>query len=285
MAQRVVVVTGASSGIGKETAKALAQQGWDIIALGRDPSRTAAAEAEIRAVATGTVDVIRADLSLIAEAERAADEIQALTRRIDVLINNAGGMASRKVITAEGLEQSFAGNHLGPFVLTNRLLPLLRAAAKDGPAGTVRVVNTSSDGSEMIPGLNWDDLQLLETFDPGRAYCQGKLANVMHMRALSRELAKDGIVVHAFHPGTVDSNFITHCNESTQAHIRTREHISSAQAADALVWLANGEEPGQSTGGYYHQRKAMPPNAAALDDAQVERLWRESERLVASAHA
>ena len=134
MTHRVAVVTGASSGIGKETAKALAAQGWHVIALGRDPSRTVAAEAEIRAAATGQVDMIRADLSLIAEAERAADAIAALTSRIDILINNAGGMASRMVMTSEGLEQNFAGNHLGPFVLTNRLLPLLRAAAADAPA-------------------------------------------------------------------------------------------------------------------------------------------------------
>jgi len=206
MTHRVAVVTGASSGIGKETAKALAAQGWHVIALGRDPSRTAAAEAEIRAGATGKVDMIRADLSLIAEAERAADAIAALTSRIDILINNAGGMASRMVMTSEGLEQNFAGNHLGPFVLTNRLLPLLRAAAADAPAGSVRIINTSSDGSEMIPGLHWDDLQLLDDFIAGRAYCQGKLANVMHMRALSQRLAGDGIVVHAQHPGTVDSN-------------------------------------------------------------------------------
>ncbi|CAN5415237.1 SDR family oxidoreductase [soil metagenome] len=281
MKHRVAVVTGASSGIGKETAKALAAQGWHVIALGRDPTRTAAAEGEIRAAATGKVDMIRADLSLIAEAERAADEIAALAPRIDILVNNAGGMASRKVMTSEGLEQNFAGNHLGPFVLTNRLLPLLRAAARDAPAGSVRIINTSSDGSEMVPGLHWDDLQLLDDFVAGRAYCQGKLANVMHMRALARLLANDGIVVHAQHPGTVDSNFIAHTDAATQAHIRTREAISSQAAGDALVWLAIGDEPGQSSGNYYHQRTVMPPNPVALDDDQVERLWRESERLVA----
>jgi len=284
MAYRVAVVTGASSGIGRETAMALAARGWHVVALGRDPARTAAAEADIRGAAKGgRIDIIRADLSLMAEAGRAADDIAALTPRIDVLINNAGGMASRKHMTSEGLEQNFAGNHLGPFLLTNRLLPLLRLAAQDAPAGSVRIVNTSSDGSEMISGLNWDDLQLLDDFVAGRAYCQGKLANVMHMRALSRRLAADGIVVHALHPGTVASNFITHADETTQAHIRTRESMSSAAGAEALIWLATGDEPGRSSGNYYHQHKMMPPNAVALDDDQVERLWRESERLVASA--
>ncbi|TXC70241.1 SDR family NAD(P)-dependent oxidoreductase [Sphingomonas ginsenosidivorax] len=285
--QHVAVITGASSGIGKETAKALVARGWHVIALGRDPGRTASAETEIRAVAEsgGRLDMLRADLALIANAEQAADAITTLTSRVDVLINNAGGMAAGKVITSEGLEANFAGNHLGPFVLTNRLLPLLRTAARDAAPGSVRIVNTASDGSEMIPGLHWDDLQLLDAFVPGRAYCQGKLANVMHARALAARLAHDGIVVHALHPGTVASNFINHADATTQAHIRTREHMSAKDGADALIWLATADESGRTTGDYYHQRKVMPPNPVALDDTQVERLWQESERLVATARA
>jgi NAD(P)-dependent dehydrogenase (short-subunit alcohol dehydrogenase family) len=285
MTLRVGVVTGASSGIGKETAKALAAEGWHVIALGRDPARTTAAEAEIRAAVAkgGRVDMIRADLSLMAEAERAAEAIIGLTPRTDVLINNAGGMASGKVMTPEGLERNFAGNHLGPFLLTNRLLPLLRHAASDAPHGSVRIINTSSDGSEMIPDLAWDDLQLLDDFVAGRAYCQGKLANVMHVRALAGRLSADGIVVHALHPGTVDTNFITHVDETTKAHIRTRATMSPAAGADALIWLATAEAPGLATGYYYHQRRVMPPNPVAMNDASVERLWRESERLIASA--
>jgi NAD(P)-dependent dehydrogenase (short-subunit alcohol dehydrogenase family) len=286
MAQRVGVITGASSGIGRETAKALAAEGWHVIALGRDPVRTSEAEAEICAVATGgRIDMIRADLSLMADVHRAADAIAAITPRIDLLINNAGGMASRKIITREGLEQNFAGNHLGPFLLTNHLLPLLRQAAKEALKGSVRIINTSSDGSEMIPDLAWDDLQLLDNFIAGRAYCQGKLANVMHVRALAARLADDGIVVHALHPGTVDTNFITHADETTQAHIRTRETMSPAAGADALTWLAIGDEPGRTTGQYYHQRKVMPPNPVAMDESAVDRLWTESERLIASAMA
>jgi NAD(P)-dependent dehydrogenase (short-subunit alcohol dehydrogenase family) len=163
ISQRVAVVTGASSGIGKETAKALAAQGWRVIAVGRDPGRSAAAETEIRAASSGgRVDMIRADLALMAEAARTASDITRLTDRIDVLVNNAGGMAKQKVITAEGYEENFAGNHLGPFLLTNRLLPLLRRAAANAPRGSVRIINTSSDASEMTPGLPWDDLQNLD---------------------------------------------------------------------------------------------------------------------------
>lgn len=283
-AQRVAVITGASSGIGKETAKALAAQGWRVIAVGRDAARSAAAEAEIRAASSGAaVDMIRADLSLMADAARAAREIAALTDRVDVLVNNAGGMASRKVITAEGFEENFAGNHLGPFLLTNRLLPLLRRAAADAPKGSVRIINTASDASEMIPGLDWDDLEAFDEAQPGRSYCRGKLANVLHARGLARRLADDGIVAHALHPGTVASNFVSHADERTQAYMSTLKMMSSQEGAEALIWLASAEEPGRTSGGYFHQRQPHAPNPVALDDAYVERLWAESEKLVARA--
>jgi NAD(P)-dependent dehydrogenase (short-subunit alcohol dehydrogenase family) len=166
----VAVVTGASSGIGKETAKALAAQGWRVIGIGRDPARSAAAEAEIRAVSSnGLVEFLRADLSLMADAARVAREIAARTDRVDILVNNAGGMAKTQIITAEGFDENFASNHLGPFLLTARLLPLLRHAASQAPKGSVRILNTSSDAGEMIPGLPWDDLQLLENFNSGRS--------------------------------------------------------------------------------------------------------------------
>jgi NAD(P)-dependent dehydrogenase (short-subunit alcohol dehydrogenase family) len=281
---RVAVVTGASSGIGKETAKALAAQGWRVIAVGRDPQRTAAAATEIRASARGSsVDVIRADLALLADAARAARQITALTDRVDVLVNNAGGMAKQQVITPEGNEENFAGNHLGPFLLTLRLLPLLRRAAADAPRGSVRIINTSSDASEMIKGLDWNDLQMLHQFTSGAAYCRGKLANVLFARGLARRLAADGIVAHAVHPGTIDSNFITHAEESTQAYIRTLKMLTPAQGADTLIWLATAAEPGQSSGGYYYQRQPRTPNPLVDDAAYVDRLWEESEKLVAQA--
>ena len=160
--RRVAVITGASSGIGREAAKSLASQGWRIIATGRDPVRSTAAEAEIRsASSTGRVDMLRADLSLLADVVRVAGQIAALTDRVDVLINNAGGMSKARVVTAEGLEENFAGNHLGPFLLTKKLLPLLHRAAADSPRGSVRIINTSSDAGEMIKDMPWDDLQLL----------------------------------------------------------------------------------------------------------------------------
>ena len=148
----------------------------------------------------------------------------------------------------------------GPFLLTSRLLPLLRRAAADAPRGTVRIINTSSDASEMIKGIPWDNLQSGENYNPGAAYCYGKLANVLFARGLSQRLADDGIVAHAMHPGVVDSNFITHADERTQAHIRTFKSQTPEEGADTLIWLATAEEPGRSTGGYFYQRKPRTPN-------------------------
>lgn len=227
--------------------------------------------------------MIRADLSLMAEAARVARDIAALTDRVDVLVNNAGGMTKAKVITSEGYEENFAGNHLGPFLLTNRLTPLLRRAAADAPKGSVRILNTASDASEMIPGLDWNDLQGLDSFQSGRSYCRAKLANVLFARGLAQRLAADGIVAHAMHPGAVDSNFITYADEHSQATMLKYERLTPEQGADTLVWLATAQEPGTSTGGYFHQRAPRTPNPAVDDQAVVDRLWEESEKLVARA--
>lgn len=282
--QKVAVVTGASSGIGLAASKALALKGYRIIAIGRNPERTKAAGEIIRAVSSGgQVDMIRADLALMAEAARVADDIAQLTDRVDLLINNAGGMAGKKVMTPEGFEESFASNHFGPFVLTTRLLPLLRRAAEDAPQGSVRIINTSSDGSEMIPGINLDDVKTFENYTNGLAYCSGKLANVMFARALAKRLKSDGVVAHSFHPGTVGSNFFSHTDESVQERYSGMEKLTPEQGADTLIWLATDDEPGQSSGGYFYERKARTPNPLIDDNALIERLWALSESLTEQA--
>jgi NAD(P)-dependent dehydrogenase (short-subunit alcohol dehydrogenase family) len=278
---RVAVVTGASSGIGKAAAEALAAQGFRIIGQGRDPGRCAAAEAEIRkASITGEVKMLRADLSLMADTERLAYEIATLTDRIDVLINNAGGMAAELVITGEGNDANFAGNHLGPFLLTNHLIPLLRTAAADAQPGSVRIVNTSSDGSEMIDGIDLADIQRLGDWSPGYGYCASKLANVAHAKALAELLAADGIVAHSVHPGTADSNFFSTMSPETKAYTDTLDKITNEEGADTLVWLATAEEPGQCSGLYWHKRALRTPHALVEDAEFVEGLWQASEEAI-----
>jgi len=168
-------------------------------------------------------------------------------------------------------------------LLTKRLLPLLRRAAADAPRGSVRIINTSSDASEMIKGIPWDDLESGENYRAGAAYCYGKLANVLFARGLAQRLTKEGIVAHAMHPGVVDSNFVTHADEGTQAYIRGLKALTPAQGADTLIWLATAEEPGRSTGGYFYERKSRTPNPVVDDPAYVDRLWAVSEKLIAKA--
>jgi NAD(P)-dependent dehydrogenase (short-subunit alcohol dehydrogenase family) len=284
MATQVAVVSGASSGIGKETAKALAAQGFRVIAIGRDPARSAAAEAEIRAAAILPVDMIVADLAVLSEAARVAREVAALSDRVDILVNNAGGVAANRKVTPEGHEATFAGNHLGPFLLTNRLLPLLRNAASGAPAGDTRIVFTSSSGHEAA-AIDWTDLQMLNNFVSGRAYCNAKLANVWTSRVLARRLAGDGIVVHAMHPGVVDTNFTSHADEGMRSYMNTLDLRPPQEGADTLIWLATAEEPGRSTGLYFHKREAISCSQLAQDDVLAERLCRESEDLIAISGA
>ena len=284
--RRVVVVTGASSGIGKAAAKALAAQGWRVIGLGRDADRCEAAEAELRrSAAPGTpVEMLRVDLSLLADTARVAREVMARTDRIDVLLNNAGGVGSAMAMTPEGNEATFASNHLGPFLLTNRLLPLLRATAANSAPGAVRIIATSSIGHHNCPGIDWDDLQRTRNFSAGGAYTNAKLANVLMTRSLAKRVADAGIVAHAMEPGVVlDSNFVSHADSGMQRYMATLHDVavSSDEAAKTLVWLATANEPGQSTAGYYYRCAPARTSAASQDDAVAERLWLESEALVA----
>jgi NAD(P)-dependent dehydrogenase (short-subunit alcohol dehydrogenase family) len=282
---RTAVITGASSGIGLVAAKSLAAQRWHVIALGRDPARSALARSQIAATAAPgvNVDLIRGDLSLMSEAVRVSDEIAARTNRIDVLLNNAGGTSARQSITSEGNEATFASNHLGHFLLTNRLLPLLKSAAGASSPGDTRIINVSSAAHAVSQGLKWDDLQMLEGFVPIRAYCNAKLANILFTRALAKRLAGTGIVAHAVHPGAVNSNFYSYADDATQRYAQTQSLISVEEGADTLVWLATASEPGKTSGGYFCERKEIPTSVAARDDEAAEKLWSESEKLVAAS--
>jgi len=281
----VAVVTGASSGIGKAAAKFLAAQGWHVIAQGRDPERTAAAETQIRAVAapSAQVSMIRGDLSLLSDAARMAREIAGLTDKVHALLNNAGGVRSELVITSEGNEATFAGNHLGHFLLTNRLLPLLRAAAATSKPGTVRILSVSSNGHEGCPGLDPEDLQQIRAWSSGKSYCLAKLCNILFTRELAKRFAADGIVANVMHPGVVTSNFVSHAEPRMKGYIETLQSYPPEVGADTLLWLATAPETGRVSGSYYFKREALSPSAAALDDAAAARLWKESDALVERA--
>lgn len=238
---------------------------------------------EIRAASSGgKVDFLRADFELMSDVARVAAEIAALTDRVDALINNAGGMRNEVRLTPEGNEITFASNHLAPFLLTRRLMPLLRKTAAARPSNSVRVIAVSSSGHETCPGIDWDDLQLTEDHvAPGQTYCLAKLANILFTRELAKRVAADGIVAQVMHPGVIDSNFISHTDASTQAYIATLAARSPDEAADTLIWLATSAEAGEGSGRYFHQRQEVPTAPVAQDDAAAKRLWEESENLLA----
>jgi len=279
----VALITGASSGIGKYIALAMAVKGWRIIGTGRDKDRIASTQEALDRVAPETQsELLTVNLSLLSDAAALADAVQQRTDRLDVLVNNAGGMTDRLELTSEGLEANFAVNHLGPFLLTHRLLPLMRATARNHTPSIPRILFTSSDASEMLPALDLDDLQGIAGFDPGKAYCTGKLANVLFARELADRLTDEAICVHAVHPGAVDTNFYAYVPEGTRQRTKDLPKRSGPDGADTLVWLATTDAGAHNSGSYWYERATRPPNPL-VDDPEVRaRFWEESERLIAS---
>ncbi len=277
---KTAVVTGASSGIGLVVARELARSGWRVIAHGRDPARAEAALADIRRAAPQAhVDMVLADLSVMANVSRFADDIAAQTERIDLLVNNAGFMPAQRVETVDRFEQCFAANHLAPFLLTNRLLPLIKAA---GPGA--QIINTASVAHKFIKDMKWDDLQQTLKFSANDAYTQSKLANILHARELARRIKPDGIRINAVHPGLVQTNFDSHGNVIVKLmYLLSRPFsLTPEKGADTILWLAQGGAP-EATGEYFAKRKLGDLTPAAQSDEGAARLWKISEELVAQA--
>jgi retinol dehydrogenase-14 len=276
MAGRTCLVTGATSGIGKATATGLARLGADLVLVARDPARGQATVAEIQA-ATGNprVEVLLADLSSQASVRRAAEELRRGHDRLHVLVNNAGGYWATRHVTVDGLELTFALNHLAYFLLTNLLLDLLRASA---PA---RIVNVTS-GAQATGRIHFDDLQFERRYRGQAAYNQSKLANVLFTYELARRLEGSGVTVNCVHPGVVRTNFgrddmgpvMRLLTPLARPFMRTPE-----QGADTPVWLASSSGVEGVTGRYYARRQARRSSGRSYDPELARRLWRVSEEL------
>ena len=282
--RRVAVVTGASAGIGKATAAAFARMGWLVIGTGRNPERSAGAEAELQQAAHeggGEVHMLRGDFCEMADVRRVAAEIAELTPRIDILVNNAGGVRDQMYPTSEGLEATFAANHLAPFLLTRELLPILTATAATSAPGAVRVLAVSSSGHVVCPGMHWADLNMFDDFKTGAAYCQAKLANILFTRELNRRIAPAGLVAQAMHPGVVASNFASHGDDFMQKYMGEKGGDAPDQPAKTLIWMATAPEAGVDGGRYFHDCAEVSAAPQALDDDAAARLWVESEKMLA----
>ena len=276
---KVVVVTGGTSGIGQVAAAELARQGARIILIARDPVRAARALADVSGAGPGvTHRVVYADLASIAETRRAAAEIAAAEPRIDVLINNAGALFNRRRLSPDGLEMTFAVNHMAYFVLTERLRPTLLKS------GSARIVNTAS-GAHRGAALDFDDLQAERAYSGFLVYGRSKLCNILFTRELARRLQGTGVTANCLHPGFVATRFGDGSGGLLQALMAVARlgAISPQKGAETIVYLASSPDVASVSGLYFYQRKPDTPSPAAQDDAAASRLWAESERLEAVA--
>ena len=280
MKGKAVIVTGANAGIGKAAALKLAELGAHVVMVTRDAARGQAAQQEIITTSGNTrVDRLLADLSSQQSIRQLAASIHQGYERIDVLLNNAGGVFGERRLTVDGLEQTFALNHLGYFLLTHLLMDMLKHSA---PA---RIINVSSR-AHMGGHINFDDLQNEKNYRSFAAYSQSKLANVLFTYELARQLVGTNVTANCLHPGFVNTRFGRDGDLSgLLGHLlgiispliaRTPE-----RGADTAVYLASAPDLEHVTGKYYDTRKDTHSSAESYDQEVAKRLWAVSEQLVA----
>jgi NAD(P)-dependent dehydrogenase (short-subunit alcohol dehydrogenase family) len=274
----VAVVTGATGGIGRYIAYGLARAGYRLILICREPVRAEAARAWIaEATPHSGIDVRIADLSLLSATRKAGEEIADDYPRIDLLINNAGVFDAKQIMTSEGFDRVLVVNHLSPFVLTQTLLPNLRAGA---PSRIVNVGSSTSDRARIDP----DHLLLGNRWRMVRAYSQSKLAMMMTSFVLARRLAGTGVTVNVVHPGLVATGLVrTGGIIGLVWRYLSLRALTEEQGADTPLHAALALELRTVTGTYFKTRRLARPNPLALDPVLQQRVWAETERLVASA--
>jgi NAD(P)-dependent dehydrogenase (short-subunit alcohol dehydrogenase family) len=277
MRGKVVVITGSTSGIGKIAAEKLAGMGARIVLVARDKVRAEAELARLRDYSPGIAHSVHyADLSRLSEMKRVASEIAAAESRIDVLINNAGALFGHRAVTEDGLELTFATNHMSYFVLTNCLRERLLASA---PA---RVINTSSDAHRRAT-IDFSDLQSARRYRGFPVYGRSKLLNILFTRELARRWAGSGVTANCLHPGFVDTRFGDESGGLFSYFIRAAKKlaITPEKGAETIVYLASSPEVENVSGQYFYKSRPAMPTKQAQDDDAARRLWDESARLAA----
>lgn len=275
MKGKIVVITGATSGIGRVAAERLAEGGARVVLVARDRARAEATLLRLRSRAPELAHGVHyADLSRLSEMKRVAREIAAAEPRIDVLINNAGAMFNTRHVTEDGLERTFALNHLAYFVLTLGLRERLLASA---PA---RVINTAS-AAHRNARLDFADLQSTRDYSGFKVYGRSKLCNILFTRALARRLAGTGVTANCLHPGFVATRFGNESGGPGAWMVRLLKMlaISPEKGAETIVHLAAADEVAAVSGEYFHECRIAIPSPEARDDATAEKLWDASLRL------
>ncbi|MGE5729553.1 MAG: SDR family oxidoreductase [Gemmatimonas sp.] len=273
MAGKVCVITGATAGIGRETALGLAKLGATVVIVARDPQKAARTVDEIsRATGNGNVESVRADFASLNSVRAAAADIRTRYDAIQVLVNNAGVANKYRTLSEDGYELTFAVNHLAPFLLTRELLPLLLAGAPS------RIVNVSS-GAEAYGPIDFDDLQSEKGYRGFAVYGKTKLMNVLFTYELASRLSGTGVTANCLHPGTVATDMLRQLPRWLYALISP--FLSTPeQGAETPVFLASSPSVDGVSGGYYEKRKAKRSSRRSYDASARQRLWAISEALV-----
>ncbi len=271
MKNHVCLITGGTRGIGRETARGLATNGATVVIVGRDASRTAST---VRSLITETgnpsISALVGDLGIQSDIIRVADEFKSRHDRLNVLVNNAGGIFYGRQVSGDGIEMTIALNHLGYFRLTHELRDLLVAS------DSARIISVSS-GAHQMARINFDDLQGEQNYSGWRAYSQSKLANILFTIELARQLAGTRVTANALHPGFVASNFGMSGTQSPIMSIGMRVARlfarSPERGAQTSIYLATSPEVEGVTGLYFADSQPVPPSAAGRDLAAAKRLW------------
>ena len=283
MTGKVVMVTGATNGIGQAAALELATMGATVVLIGRNSQKLAQTVSDIkRDSGHDNVHSFRADLSVMDEIRTLAATFKQQFDRLDVLLNNAGVILSQRQLSQDGYELTFATNHLNYFLLTHLLLDVLKASA---PA---RIVNVSSDAHRSAAIFDFDNLDGSNAYGMGgfRAYGQSKLANVLFTRELARRLAGSGVTANAVHPGTINTGFGKNNGGMMGLVMRVIGPLllkSPEEGAKTLVYLASSPEVDGVTGEYFTDCNSVAPSVAAQDDDSAKRLWAISAEMTGLA--
>ncbi len=279
MQGKTVLVTGANQGIGKASAVELARCGAKVVLVCRNETKGKAALEEVRAQAKGQPpELLVADLASLADVRRVAGDFRKGHDTLDVLLNNAGLIVPTRRTTVDGIEETFAVNHLAPFVLTSELLPLLRATPSS------RIVNVSSEAHRRGK-MHFDDLELAKGYGSFKAYSQSKLANILFTYELSRRLDGTGVTANCLHPGVIGSGFGQTYKGVFSVLVKIAKPflLSPEEGARTSVYLASSPEVAGVTGNYFDKCKPVRSNAVSYDEASWSRLWEVSEAMTSRA--
>lgn len=277
---KTILITGATSGIGLEASVVLARAGAHLVMVGRDPARTAAAVAQVKersgSISPSRVESLLCDFSSQASIRKLAADFSASHQRLDVLINNAGAVNVERTLTVDGIESTFAVNHLGYYLLTRLLLDLV---VKSAPS---RIVNVASRG-HYSGTLDFEDLGFERGYSIMKAYSRSKLGNVLFTRRLARDLKERNVTVNALHPGGVATSIWSGAPGWAQPILAVAKRLfmlTPAQGAETITYLATSPEVEKVTGLYFDKNRPKEVSKLAQDDALADRLWTESARLV-----